>query len=203
MEDYSKYTNYKTVMAVNALIWCNGKVLMLKRADTKKLDPGLYAGIGGKVEPHESFYNALLREIKEETGLTEFESIRPYSVTQHPYPPDDSEWVNIYFIVKIAKQVEVRSTEDGTFYWIDPKNIDSLQTATDTKEYIKIIHKNPNAFIFGFFDHDKEGALTNDILPALKSGVSLQRRMTYQRSIHLRSKLRSVLECCYKVIKVL
>jgi len=40
--------------------------------------------------------------------------------------------------------------------------------------------------------------LFNDILPALKSGVSLQRRMTYQRSIHLRSKLRSVLECCYK-----
>ena len=27
----------------------------------------------------------------------------------------------------------------------------------------------------------------NDILPALKSGVSLQRRMTYQRSIHLRN----------------
>ena len=40
---------------------------------------------------------------------------------------------------------------------------------------------------------------TYDILPALKSGVSLQRRMTYQRSIHLRSKLRSVLECCYKI----
>jgi len=39
----------------------------------------------------------------------------------------------------------------------------------------------------------------NDILPALKSGVSLQRRMTYQRSIHLRNELRSVLECCYKV----
>jgi len=38
----------------------------------------------------------------------------------------------------------------------------------------------------------------NDILPALKSGVSLQRRMTYQRSIHLRNELRSVLECCYK-----
>jgi len=44
---------------------------------------------------------------------------------------------------------------------------------------------------------EKKGAL-NDILPALKSGVSLQRRMTYQRSIHLRSKLRSVLECCHK-----
>ena len=39
----------------------------------------------------------------------------------------------------------------------------------------------------------------DDILPALKSGVSLQKRMTYQRSIHPRLN-RSVLECCYKSI---
>jgi len=55
--------------------------------------------------------------------------------------------------------------------------------------------------------------ILNDILPALKSGVSLQRGMTYkrslallphcQRSIHLRSKLRSVLECCYKYLYLL
>ncbi len=167
MSDFSKYTDYKTVLSVNALIWCNGKVLMLKRADTKKVDPGLYAGIGGKVEPGESFYNALLREIKEETGLTKFESIRPYSVTQHPYPPTDSEWVNMYFIIKIAKQVEVKPTEDGTFHWMDPKEIDSLSTPTDIKEYIKILSDNPNAFIFGFFDHDKEGKLTEKTIKIL------------------------------------
>jgi len=160
MTDFDKYTNYKTVLSVNALIWCDGKVLMLKRADNKKVDPGLYAGIGGKVEPHESFYDALIREIEEETGLTEFESIKPYSFTQHPYPPTDSEWVNIYFIVNIAKQVEIKSTEDGTFHWIDPKEAYSLPMPTDIKEYLKILSQNPNAFIFGFFDHDKEGKLT-------------------------------------------
>jgi len=159
MNDFQKYTDYKTVLSVNALIWCDGKVLMLKRADDKKVDPGLYAGIGGKVEPHESFYDALIREIEEESGITEFESIKPYSVTQHPYPPTDSEWVNIYFIVNIAKQVDVKPTEDGTFHWIDPKDIDPLPTPTDIKEYIKILSKHPDAFIFGFFDHDKEGKL--------------------------------------------
>src|SRR3990167_1188178 len=167
MGGFSKYTYYKTVLSVNALIWCNSKVLMLKRADNKKVDPGLYAGIGGKVEPHESFYNALIREIEEETGLTEFESIRPYSVTQHPYPPTDSEWVNIYFIVNITKQVKVRSSGVGTFHWIDPKEIDSLPTPTDIKEYIKILSKNPNAFIFGFFDHDKEGKLVEKSIKVL------------------------------------
>lgn len=159
MSDFKKYTDYKTVLSVNALIWCNGKVLMLKRADNKKVDPGLYSGIGGKVEPHESFYDAIIREVEEETGITEFESIRPYSVTQHPYPPTDSEWVNIYFIVNIPKQVEIKPTEDGTFHWLDPKEVNSLPTHTDIKDYLKILSEKPHSFIFGFFDHNKEGKL--------------------------------------------
>jgi 8-oxo-dGTP diphosphatase len=167
MEDFNKYTDYKTVLSVNALIWCNGKVLMVKRADTKKIDPGLYSGIGGKVEPHESFYSALIREIEEETGITKFELIRPYSVTQHPYPPTDSEWVNIYFFVKIAKQVKIRPTEDGTFHWVDPKEIDNLPTPTDIKDYIKILSENPNAFILGYFDYDKEGKLVKKSIKIL------------------------------------
>lgn len=167
MSEFSKYTDYKTVLTVNALIWCNGKVLMLKRADNKKVDPGLYSGVGGKVEPHESFYDALLREIEEETGINEFDSIRVYSITQHPYPPTDSEWVNIYFVVKIAKQIEVKPTEDGTFHWIDPKDIDNYPTPSDTKDYIKILSVNPDAFIFGFFDHDKQGHLTEKTIKIL------------------------------------
>lgn len=167
MGDFSKYINYKTILSVNALIWCNGKVLLLKRAKTKKVDPGIYSGIGGKVEPHESFYDALIREIEEETGLTEFESIRPYSITQHPYPPTDSEWVNIYFNVNIKKQVNIPSTEDGDFDWIDPKDVASLLMVEDLKEYINILIKNPKTFIFGFFDHDKSGKLTNKSIKIL------------------------------------
>ncbi len=167
MKGFSKYTDYKTILSVNALIWCRGKILMLKRAETKKVDPGIYAGIGGKVEPHESFYDALVREIKEETGITEFESIRPYSITQHPYPPTDSEWVNVYFMVKIAKKVEVKQIEEGTFHWVDPKEIDSLPAPADIKEYIKILAKNPNAFIFGFFDHSEDGKLAEKTIKIL------------------------------------
>ena len=160
MNDFSRYTDYKTVLTVNALIWCKDKVLMLKRAKDKKVDPGVYSGVGGKVEPHESFYAALLREIEEETGLTEFKSIRAYSITQHPFPPLDSEWVNVYFIVEIDNQVEIRPTEDGIFDWLDPKEVDNLPMVQDLKDYLKILSQNPQAFIFGFFDHNKEGELT-------------------------------------------
>lgn len=167
MNSFDLYTNYKTILSVNALIWCNGKVLLLKRADNKKVDPGVYSGVGGKVEPRESFYHALIREIEEETGLTEFESIRPYSVTQHPYPPSDSEWVNVYFIVNIKKQIEIKPTQDGTFHWLNPKDAFDLPMVPDLTEYIKIISENPKAFIFGFFDHDKEGKLTEKSITVL------------------------------------
>ena len=167
MSEFSKYTNYKTVLSVNALIWCNGKVLLLKRANNKKVDPGLYSGIGGKVEPHESFYDALYREVEEETGIKELESIRLYSVTQHPYPPTDSEWVNLYFIVNIKKQIKIQPTEDGTFHWVTPKQVEKLPMPVDLKEYIKILSGNSDAFIFGFFDHDKEGKLTEKHITVL------------------------------------
>lgn len=159
MSDFTKYTDYKTVLSVNALIWARGKVLLLKRSAKKKVDPNLYAGIGGKVEPGEDFYSALLREVKEETGLTKLGYIRLYSVTQHPYPPTNAEWVNLYFTVEIEKQVKIPANKDGEFFWFDPKETTSLPMPADTKEYIQILAKNPNAFILGFFDHDKEGKL--------------------------------------------
>jgi 8-oxo-dGTP diphosphatase len=167
MSDFSKYTDYKTILSVNALIWCKGKVLLLKRSKNKNVDPGIYSGVGGKVEPHESFYDALIREIKEETGLTEFESIKPFSITQHPYPPSNAEWVNVYFNVMVNKQVKIPPSEDGSFDWINPKDFNSLPIVADLKEYIGILVKNPKAFIFGFFDNDKSGKLINKVVNVL------------------------------------
>ena len=157
MSNLDIYTNYKTVLSVNALIFAEGKLLLLKRAADKKVDPNMYAGIGGKVEPHEDFYSALLREIKEETGIIELKSVKLYSVTQHPFPPSDCEWVNLYFLVTIEKQVEIQKSDDGEFFWIEPSETENLPMPQDLKKYIKIISKNPNAMILGYFDHDKTG----------------------------------------------
>lgn len=157
MSNLDIYTNYKTVLSVNALIFSEGKLLLLKRSADKKVDPNMYAGIGGKVEPHEDFYSALLREIEEETGITELKSVKLYSVTQHPYPPTDSEWVNLYFLVIIEKQIEIPKSDDGVFFWIDPSKIENLPMPQDLKKYIKILSENPSAMILGYFDHDQTG----------------------------------------------
>ena len=157
MSNLDIYTNYKTVLSVNALIFSEGKLLLLKRSADKKVDPNMYAGIGGKVEPHEDFYSALLREIEEETGITELKSVKLYSVTQHPFPPTDNEWVNLYFLVTIEKQIEIPKSDDGEFFWIDPSETEDLPMPQDLKKYIKILSENPSAMILGYFDHGQTG----------------------------------------------
>lgn len=161
MSDLKKYTDYKTVLSVNALIWCEGKVLLLKRAATKKVDPGIYSGIGGKVEPGEDFYTAILREIEEETGIKKVFDLRPYSITQHPDPATKAEWVNVYFTCDIENHVEIPETEDGSFEWVDSLETKNLPMVRDLKEYIPVLVKNPKQFILGIYRYDKKGEVAD------------------------------------------
>lgn len=59
-------------MAVAFLI-NNDDFLLLKRSESRKFAPGVWAGVGGHVEPDEinSPYVACTREIFEETGISE------------------------------------------------------------------------------------------------------------------------------------
>jgi len=64
--------NVKLFVATKAFINYKGKILIL-RESTKYSDgtnSGKYDVVGGRVEPGQKFDESLLREIKEETGLS-------------------------------------------------------------------------------------------------------------------------------------
>jgi 8-oxo-dGTP diphosphatase len=48
----------------------SGKILLLKRSLSSKTNPGKWELPGGKIDPGEKFDDALIREMREETGLT-------------------------------------------------------------------------------------------------------------------------------------
>lgn len=160
MTDLSKYTDYKTVLCVNILVFSQGKVLLVKRPMTKKVNPGKYCGIGGKVEPEESFFDAAKRELKEEAGL-EIENLKPYGVTQSVDHESGAEWVHVNFMGVIPQMITFSVSEEGEFQWVDPSTLVELDMVSDLKEYAQILAKNEKARILGQFVFDTNGQLTS------------------------------------------
>lgn len=158
MADLQKYMDYKTVLCVNILIFSQGKVLLVKRPLSKKVNPGKYSGIGGKVEPEESYLQAVKRELKEETGL-EIENIRPYGVTQSVDPQSGAEWVHVNFMATIPEMILFPISEEGEFFWIDPLTVENLDMVNDLKAYCQILSKNMQAKVLGHFTFSADGKL--------------------------------------------
>ena len=95
-----------------ALVFRDGRLLVTRRPAGKHLG-GLWEFPGGKVDPGESWEQALARELMEEVGLV----VRPgrlYAEVIHSYP---GKIVRLRFFVCAAPQGEPRPIECDEVQW--------------------------------------------------------------------------------------
>ncbi len=113
----------KLFVATKAFIVRDGKVLILEEARDKDTgtNPGKFEFPGGKMERGEKPEEALIREVKEETGL-EIEILKPFGIEEWQPIVKDEQWqiIGIYFECKLKENnSEVRlSHEHDSFEWI-------------------------------------------------------------------------------------
>lgn len=113
---------------VDALILNNwGEVLLIKRGG--ELGNGLWALPGGFVDAHETLHDAVIREVREETGLDMEESCW-HLIDQRCFDsPGRSELGRLItncfeFVSPTMGEAEVTAGDDATDYrWIDPKKV--------------------------------------------------------------------------------
>ncbi|MCK4635325.1 MAG: nucleotide exchange factor GrpE, partial [Candidatus Moranbacteria bacterium] len=98
------------------------EALILKRSNEEEFNKGAYDLVGGYMREGESFEEALLREIKEETGLTE---VTIESILKAKEFPRDHEKFNkikaLRFIVKYSgenDEVKLNEEEHESFEWL-------------------------------------------------------------------------------------
>jgi 8-oxo-dGTP diphosphatase len=105
------------------------KIVLLKRSSTKKFAPGMYTGIGGKVEENETVLESAYRELLEESGinniqLTEFAKVFI----------DESE--ELVYFWGIYTPTNVPETNEGKLEWVPIKTILDKDIIPTTKEMI-------------------------------------------------------------------
>jgi 8-oxo-dGTP diphosphatase len=103
-----------------------GRCLLLKRSLSSKGNPGKWEFPGGKIDPGESFDEALLREVVEETGLTI--SIQGVAGTAESEAPTAKV---VYLILEgRVESGQVRLSEEHDDYaWVDPRKLPNMDLA--------------------------------------------------------------------------
>lgn len=90
---------------------------------------------GGHVEPGESFIEAVIREMKEETGL---DIINPILCGVKQFPIENGRY--IVFLFKTSQfSGSVVSSDEGEMEWVERKDLMKLSLVNDFIDLLKVI----------------------------------------------------------------
>ena len=120
-------------LTVLCLITDGSRLLLQNRT---KNDWQGYTLPGGHVEPGESFVNAVIREMKEETGL-DIKNPRLAGVKQFPIKSGR-------YVVLLFKATEytgtVVSSDEGQMEWIESNRLSEISTVDDFEDLLRVIN---------------------------------------------------------------
>ena len=112
---------------------CQGNRILLQ--NRVKKDWAGYTLPGGHVEPGESFVDACIREMREETGLT-VSNVKLCGLKQFPSGEDRY----IVFLFKTDTfEGQLRSSEEGHMEWVELDQLEQYNTVSDLRELLDVM----------------------------------------------------------------
>ena len=111
----------------------NGNILVEDRKDPDS--PGICFP-GGHVEPGESFTEAAVREMREETGLTVLD---PRLCGAKQFQTKNNARYVVFFYKATQWTGTIQSSDEGDVFWISKKELSNYRLVDDFEDMIKVM----------------------------------------------------------------
>lgn len=108
--------------AVFCIIQCGQLYLLLIRS--KPPYQGKFVPVGGKVDAFESPYDAVIREVREETGI--LISFPEYCGTLTETSPVDYNWISFIYKVQLDAFLPAPPCDEGELVWVHENDLATL-----------------------------------------------------------------------------
>ncbi|MDP3026269.1 MAG: NUDIX hydrolase [Nanoarchaeota archaeon] len=126
---------------VGGVIEHDGKILLLHRQDHKP-EGNTWGGPSGKIESNETPEKAVIREIKEETGIKIGErQLKSYGKLFVHYPNYDFIYYLFYIKLENLPEIKIENKEHKNFIWVRPEEALKMNLIEDEDFCIKQIFK--------------------------------------------------------------
>lgn len=123
----------------------DNKYLMLHRTKKKNdVNKDKWIGIGGKFEERESPEECIVREVKEETGLT-LKSYKLRCIVTYVSPSWETEYMYVFTSDDFEGELASECNE-GDLQWIDKSQIANINTWEGDKIFIEKMQNDDNFF---------------------------------------------------------
>lgn len=123
-------------LAVSAVIFRDGKVLLVRRA--RSPGNGFYSLPGGRVEYGESLHTALTREVDEETGLKiEILGLAGWREVLPGSSATGGHYVIMSFAARWVDREPVLNEEHDDFKWLQPGQFGDLKLTGGLEEVVE------------------------------------------------------------------